>query len=74
VFVIFGAIGCCVYIGHLASSVFKNSWFFPISLTFIGLGIVLLGVWWQKNEEVVTRRVHSVLPASLAELLQQRAG
>jgi len=74
VFVIFGAIGCCVYIGHLASTVFKDSWFFPISLTFIGLGIVFAGVWWQKNEQMITGKVRAVLPAALSELLEQRAG
>ena len=74
VFVIFGAIGCSLYIGHLASTMFKNSWFFPISLTFIGLGIVFLGVWWQKNEQTITGKVHAVLPSALAELLEQRAG
>jgi hypothetical protein len=74
VFVIFGAIGCCVYIGHLASTVFKDSWFFPISLTFIGLGIVFAGVWWQKNEQKITGKVRAVLPAALSELLEQRAG
>jgi hypothetical protein len=74
VFVVFGAVGCAVYIGHLASTVFKNSWFFPVSLTFIGLGIVFTGVWWQKNELVITRRVHGMLPTALSELLEQRAG
>lgn len=73
VFVVFGAIGCTIYIGHLAATVFRNSWFFPISLTFIGLGIVFAGVWWQKNEETITRKVHAVLPTPLAELLEQRA-
>ena len=74
VFVVFGALGCAVYIGHLAATVFKNSWFFPISLTLIGLGIVMLGVWWQKNEDRITRQVHALLPGPLAELLDQRAG
>ena len=73
VFVIFGAIGCAIYIGHLARTLFRDSWFFPISLTFIGLAIVFLGVWWQKNEQAVTSRVHAWLPAPLAELLEQRS-
>jgi hypothetical protein len=73
VFVIFGAIGCAIYIGHLARTLFRDSWFFPISLTFIGLAFVLIGVWWQKNEQAVTGKVHGLLPASLVELLEQRA-
>ncbi len=73
VFVIFGAIGCAIYIGHLARTLFRDSWFFPISLTFIGLAIVLLGVWWQSNEQAITRRVHALLPAPLVELFEKRA-
>ncbi len=72
VFVVFGALGCSLYIGHLASTVFKDSWFFPISLTFIGLGVVFVGVWWQKNERKITSKVHGVLPAALSDLLEQR--
>jgi hypothetical protein len=74
VFVVFGAVGCSLYIGHLASTVFKNSWFFPISLTFIGLGVVFLGVWWQKNEQEITGKIHGLLPAALVDLLEQREG
>ena len=73
VFVVFGALGCSAYVGHLAATVFKNSWIFPISLTIIGLGVVFLGVWWKKNERRVTAKVHSLLPESFAELLRQRA-
>ena len=72
VFVIFGAIGCSFYLGHLANEVFKNSWLFPIALTAIGLGIIYLGLIWQKNEEAITRNVRSYLPLSLRELLAER--
>ena len=37
-FVIFGAIGCSIYLGYLANEVFEDSWMFPIALTAIGLG------------------------------------
>ena len=73
VFVVFGAIGCSIYLGHLANEVFENSWLFPIALTAIGLGVIYLGVIWQKNEKVVTRKVRALLPTPLRELLEQRA-
>jgi hypothetical protein len=69
VFVIFGAIGCSGYIGHLASDIFKDSWFFPITLTLLGLFVIYLGVLWQKNELVITKKVRSFLPQALRELL-----
>ncbi len=72
VFVIFGAIGCSIYLGHLANEVFKNSWLFPIALTAIGSGIIYLGLLWQKNEKKITRRVRSFLPLQLRELLEER--
>ena len=72
VFVIFGAIGCSIYLGHLADKVFKDSWLFPIVLTAIGLGIIYLGVIWQKNEKEITKKVRSCLPLALRELLAER--
>ena len=50
VFVVFGALGCAGYLEHLASSIFQDSWLFPIALTAIGLGIVHLGILWQRHE------------------------
>ncbi|MFW2368153.1 MAG: DUF2157 domain-containing protein [Desulforhopalus sp.] len=72
VFVIFGAIGCSMYLGHLAGEVFKNSWLFPIALTAIGLGIIYLGLLWQKYENHITQKVRSCLPFALREFLEER--
>lgn len=74
VFVVFGVIGCCLYLGHLANEVFKDSWLFPIALTFIGLGIIYVGILWQKNEQDITVSVRRFLPASIRELLEARHG
>jgi hypothetical protein len=73
VFTVFGAIGCAVYLGHLANELFRDSWLFPMALTAIGLGVVCLGILWQKNERAVTRRVRGWLPRPLRELLEHRA-
>jgi hypothetical protein len=72
VFVIFGALGCCIYLGHLASHVFKDSWLFPIALTGIGLAIVYLGILWQKHERRITARTRGMLPTALREMLEAR--
>jgi len=73
VFVVFGALGSAVYIGHLASSIFQDSWLFPIALTAIGLGIIYLGLFWQRNETLITQKTRALLPAALRELLTERA-
>lgn len=72
VFVVFGAVGIAVYLGHLAHNVFSDMWLFPLALSAIGLGIIYLGLLWQKKEALITERVHSYLPAALRELLEQR--
>ncbi len=72
VFVVFGAIGVSIYLGHLANEVFRDSWLFPIALTAIGLGIIYLGLIWQKNESRITRRVRSVLPTALRRFLEEK--
>ena len=72
IFVIFGALGCCGYLGHLAADVFADSWLFPISLTGLGLFIVYLGVVWQKNEQKITHKCRSILPVALRELLESK--
>jgi hypothetical protein len=73
VFVVFGALGCAGYLEHLASTIFENSWLFPITLTAIGLGIVYLGIIWQRNETLITQRTRALLPVALQELLAERA-
>lgn len=73
VFVVFGALGSCSYLGYLAFDVFKDSWLFPITLTAIGLGVIYLGVLWQKHERAITRWSRSFLPLSLRELLESKS-
>lgn len=71
-FVIFGGLGSALYLAHLASVVFADSWFFPITLSVIGLSIVLLGTAWQRHEDAITHRLQALLPLQLRELLQAR--
>ncbi|MBA3535924.1 MAG: DUF2157 domain-containing protein [Tatlockia sp.] len=72
VFVIFGGLGVAGYLGHLASSIFEHSILFPVALTVIGLAIIFLGTLWQKHETTITKRVQSILPKPIQELLQSR--
>ena len=72
VLVVFGAIGLVLYVEHLADKFFKDSWLFPISLTLVGLGIVLLGIWWQRNEVVFTEKLQSKMPPAIRRILQRK--
>ncbi len=72
VFIVFGAIGVMIYLGHLAEVLFKNSVLFPIILTAIGFFIIYLGLIWQKNEANITQKLRMYLPNELRELLEAR--
>jgi hypothetical protein len=65
IFLIFGAIGVFVYLGHLAWDIFENSFVFSFALTFIGIGIILLGVKFQKNRQKIDANIESWIPKFL---------
>ncbi len=72
VFVLFGALGTCCYLGHLAFDVFEFSYLFSVILTAIGFAIIYLGILWQKHEIVITAKMRSILPKPLKDLLEAR--
>src|SRR3989442_2228582 len=53
VFLVFGALGVYVYLGHLAWQVFKDSLLFPFILALLGLSLILATVlgqrYWMKQ-------------------------
>lgn len=71
VFAIFGGMGAAGYIGHLAYGVFKDSVLFPFVLTFIGLGVVYLGIIWSRNEIALSNRLRGLLPLQVRELVER---
>jgi len=72
VFAVFGGLGAAGYLGHLAHEVFKDSMMFPFVLTIIGLGVIYLGVLWQRHEEAVSVRLRGLLPTPIRELVERR--
>jgi hypothetical protein len=48
-FLVFGALGVHLYLGHLAYQVFQDSFFFPFVLALLGLSLILLTVWIQRQ-------------------------
>lgn len=48
VFLVFGAIGIHLYLGHLAYRVFQDSFFFPFVIAFLGLSLILVTVLAQR--------------------------
>jgi len=72
VFAVFGGLGTACYLGHLAYGVFKDSMMFPFILTVIGLGLIYLGIIWQRNEEVISIKLRGLLPLPVRELIEKR--
>lgn len=66
VFTVLGALGVSCYLGYLAHRVFQDSLLFPFALTFLGLGFVALGVWWQRHEDAIHQRLARLLPWTVA--------
>jgi hypothetical protein len=48
VFLVFGAIGVHAYLGHLAYTVFKDSFLFPFVLALLGLSLILVTIFAQR--------------------------
>ncbi|MCV2883679.1 DUF2157 domain-containing protein [Aestuariibacter sp. AA17] len=71
IFVILGGLGVFGYLGHLAFDVFKDTWFFPISLTILGMGIVLVGIVWQKREAQFVQWLMLRCPAGIQTWLHK---
>lgn len=72
VFAVFGGLGAAGYVGHLAYGVFKDSMLFPFALTALGLGVVYLGILWQRHEAALSARLRGLLPSALRELIEAR--
>ena len=72
VFSVFGGLGSAGYVAHLAYEVFKDSMTFPFVLTAIGLGVIYLGIVWQRHEQGISSRFRAWLPVSIRELIERR--
>jgi hypothetical protein len=65
VYTVLGALGVSFYLGYLSHRVFENSLMFPFALTLLGLGVVALGIWWQRHEQEINTQLGRWLPPAL---------
>ena len=72
VFAVFGGMGVAGYLGYLAWDLFRDSLVFPFVLSLIGLGIIWLGLLWQRHEARIQQLLQRYLPVAWRELLTQR--
>lgn len=72
IFLVVGAFGVTGYIGHLAHSIFKDSFLFPFALTCLGLAVIALGVVYQRNRVRCEQLLLGLLPAGARGWLPAR--
>jgi len=68
VYAVLGAIGVMVYLGYLASRVFKDAVSFPFALTLLGVAIIWLGILYQRNAARIEAALLARLPGWLVRL------
>lgn len=69
IFLVLGSFGILGYLFHLAYTVFAGSPMFPVVLTVIGIGFILLGNFYHKHRLAVDNLVKSFLPEGLQDWL-----
>lgn len=68
VYAVFGAIGVTMYLGHLASDVFKDSILFPFALSGIGVLLIAFGLFFHKYGAAIGAALGDLLPEHLSGL------
>ncbi len=72
-FIVFGALGVLGYLAHLSYRVFSDSVLFPVVLTMGGIGIIYLGVVFQRHSRNIGEYVRANVPDALRNLIPPRA-
>jgi hypothetical protein len=67
-YALFGALGICMYLGHLAQVVFKNSLLFPFALSLIGVAVIGIGLIYHRKQEAISAWLTANLPEALLRL------
>lgn len=73
-FIVFGALGVFGYIGYLAYRVFQDSLLFPFVLTIIGVGVIFLGIKYQRRRLAIERAILGFFPEGVRRLLPPSRG
>ncbi|HEY8259766.1 MAG TPA: hypothetical protein VIG55_01020 [Methylosinus sp.] len=67
-YAVFGAFGLSLYLGHLASDVFRDSILFPFALSAIGVAIIAAGLLFHRYGARLAGAIATALPDWLRDL------
>jgi hypothetical protein len=73
-FIVFGALGVSGDIGYLAYRVFRDTLLFPFTLTIIGVGVIFLGIQYQRHRPAIERAIPGSLPEGVRRVLPPSRG
>ncbi|TAK47065.1 MAG: hypothetical protein EPO23_13030 [Xanthobacteraceae bacterium] len=73
-FAVFGTLGIAIYLGDLASKVFKDSLLFPFALSLIGIAIIAAGLYAHRHQGAIENWLGTRLPEGLRRLRPANAG
>ena len=71
-YAVFGAFGITLYLGHLASVVFKDSLLFPFALSLIGIAVVASGLLYHRKQDAIAAWLLANLPTAVLRLRPDR--
>jgi hypothetical protein len=69
VFIVFGALGVSIYLGHLAADVFDDTLSFSFALSGLGLLVILAGLQYHRHREAIEEKALCLLPAAIRRTL-----
>jgi hypothetical protein len=72
-FLVFGSLGFFGYLGHLAYRVFSDSLIFPFALSLLGIGIIYLGIQYQRRSKLIEQHIRSLVFPRLRNLVPPHA-
>jgi hypothetical protein len=72
VFLVFGAIGVFSYLTSLAHTLLRDSLLFPFAVSLLGVAIIALGIFLQKQMPRIKSFVDANLSGSVARMLPNR--
>jgi hypothetical protein len=71
IYAVLGTIGVAMYLGYLAFDVFKDVLALSFVVSLIGLGVIFVGIFYQRRREKISAWMDAMLPPTLRALRPQ---
>jgi hypothetical protein len=69
VFIVIGSLGIFGYLSYLAYHIFEDSILFPFILSLLGIGIMYLGILYQRHRLAIENKILAYLPKKIKHYL-----